>query len=88
MDKQVEDGLKEKAYEPATEENKVSVIFKVLAWCDFVVGFVVGIVSGQRGYSFLWSVALIYWVSSFVCGMVFLGFAEIIQLLHDIKRKI
>ncbi|MBO4452756.1 MAG: hypothetical protein J5793_02360 [Clostridia bacterium] len=77
------------------EHNTVAIIFKVFAWVVFIVGFIAGIVLGQKevaGYysyhtEFSFLSALKYWISSFVAGMIYLGFAEIIQLLHDIKGK-
>ena len=76
--------------------NTVSIIFKVLAWIVFVGGLLAGIVLGQTevidGYStyteFSFATALLYWAISFVSGMFFLGFAEIIQLLHDLRKKV
>ena len=32
-------------------------------------------------------VALLYWIGSFIIGMLCLGYAQIIQLLTDIKHK-
>lgn len=33
------------------------------------------------------AVALLYWIGSFIIGMLCLGYAQIIQLLTDIKHK-
>ncbi|MBO4278110.1 MAG: hypothetical protein J5925_06920 [Clostridia bacterium] len=77
------------------ENNTVSVVFKVLAWIVFIGGIITGAVLGRTEVGGLYSshtefsfiAALPYWAACFVGGMIFLGFAEIIQLLHDIKRK-
>ncbi len=78
--------------------NTISTVFKVLAWIIFIGGFIAGIALGRvevtRGYyytytdtEFSFAQAFIYWAISFISGMAFLGFAEIIQLLTDIKNK-
>ena len=69
----------------AVEKNKIATVFKVLAWIIFIVGFIVGIILGA--IASLFTVTLTCWVTCFVSGMVFLGFAEIIQLLTAIKNK-
>ncbi len=87
-------------YQKATEveykkNNTVSIVFKILALIVFVCGFIAGIVLGQTEviglYShytkFSFAAALSYWAISFVSGMIFIGFAEIIQLLHDLRKK-
>ena len=82
-----------------TEEktnNTVSIVFKFIAGIIFVMGFIAGIVFGQTevsGYysshtEFTFTIALTYWAISFFSGMIFIGFAEIIQLLYDIKMKL
>jgi len=79
--------------------NAISTVFTVLAWIVFFGGFIAGIVFGNvevtKGYKstyteteFSFALALTYWAISFVSGMFFLGLAEIIQLLTDIKNKL
>ena len=66
-----------------------------MAWIIFIGGLIAGIVLGNVDVSysyytykeFSFAIALTYWAISFISGMVFLGFAEIIQLLSDIKEK-
>ncbi len=78
--------------------NSLSTAFKALAWIIFIGGFISGIVFGRvevtKGYyytynetEFSFTLALIYWAASFIGGMFFLGFSEIIRLLTDIKHK-
>ena len=78
--------------------NTIASVFKVLAWIIFFGGFIAGIVLGRvevtRGFyytytdtEFSFAQAFTYWAISFINGMIFLGFAEIIQLLTDIKSK-
>lgn len=82
----------------AKPTNTISTVFKGLALFVFIGGFIAGIALGNvevtKGYShtytdteFSFALALTYWAISFVSGMLILGFAEIIQLLTDIKNK-
>ena len=68
--------------------NPVANIFKGLAWIVFFGGFIVGMFLGKDEYGdFSVGIALIYWSAFFVVGMLYYGFAEIIQLLTDIRDK-
>ena len=75
--------------------NPIVIIFKIIAIITFVLGFFGGLIFGNQPvislYSsrteFSFAVALTYWAVSFISGLMFLGFAEIIQLLQDIKNK-
>ncbi|MBQ7647164.1 MAG: hypothetical protein IJS94_07845 [Clostridia bacterium] len=67
--------------------NTIAVILKVVAWIVFFGGFFAGIIIGNIDDKFSLTTALICWSISFVSGMMFLGFAEVIQLLTDIKYK-
>jgi len=62
-------------------------LFKVIAWLTYIFGFIAGFVLAYDGYEFVFSAALIYWAGTFVSGTVFLGFAEIIDLLHKLNSK-
>ena len=99
-DKEYEEVLKysETSVEETTKENVISILLKVVAWIIFIGGFIAGIAMGtvevERGlyYSytetvFSFAVAFIYWSVAFISGISFLGFAEIIKLLDEIKRK-
>ncbi len=72
--------------------NGVAKALRILAWIVFIGGAIMGIILGNvensYGYtSFNIAVAIIYWVAAFISGMMFIGFAEIIKLLEDIKNK-
>ncbi len=78
--------------------NTISTALKVIAWIVFIGGFICGIVLGNvevvKGVyytytdtEFSFAHAFTYWAISFISGMSFLGFAEIIKLLTDIKHK-
>ncbi len=73
------------------EYNIVARILKGIAWFFFVGGFIVGFTLGvalgeQLNYNPYIAMFTI-WGIYFVFGMMFIGFAEIIQLLQDIKNK-
>ena len=79
------------AKELFNKENTISKILSAIAWITFIFGFIAGIVAGASTFEyseiFSWSLAFTWWCSSFISGMIFLGFAEIINLLEDIKNK-
>ena len=83
--------------ESVSNKSGISIVFKILAWITFIGGFISGFVFGMvevtkgtyythTSTEFSFTLALTYWAVSFVSGMVFLGFAEVIQLLTDIKN--
>ena len=71
--------------------NPIATTLRVIAVLVYIVGFIGGIVIGdavaEYSWEFSWGTAFIYWFVSFFSGTTILGFAEIIQLLHDIKNK-
>lgn len=71
----------------AAKSNSIAVLFKVIAWLTYIFGFIAGFVLADVGYEFVFSAALLYWAGTFVSGTVFLGFAEIIDLLHKLNSK-
>jgi hypothetical protein len=78
--------------------NPVAIALTIIAWVIFIGGFIAGIalatVEVEKGYiykytdtEFSFAIAFVYWCASLISGTMFLGFAEIIKLLNDIKRK-
>ena len=81
------------------EGNRIATALTIIAWVIFVGGFIAGIALGhvevtmhneadiwtEKKFSF--AVALVYWAVSLISGIMTLGFAEIIKLLEEIKRK-
>jgi len=76
--------------------NPMARALVVIAWITFIGGFLAGIILAVRevesGYYstdnvFVWSVAITCWASSFISGVLFLGFAEIIKLLNAMVSK-
>ncbi len=77
------------------DTNPIASALKIIAIIIFFLGFIAGFVLGRQVVKssvfnradFSFAIAFIYWAVSFISGMMFLGFAEIIQLLQDIKNK-
>ena len=80
-----------------TGQNAIAGLLRVIAWITFIGGFFAGIalanveipytyISGSYT-EFSFPLALAYWAGFFVSGTVFLGFAEIIQLLQQLIDK-
>lgn len=73
------------------ENNKMAKILRVVAIIEIVCGFIVGAILGDTfeiGYDYNWGLCIGIIVASFINGIFILGFAEVIQLLQDIKSKI
>lgn len=79
------------------KENKISMVLFVIGLIYIFLGFILGIALGEEnipgGYERgrqIWSVTFTWWSGGFVSGMIFIGFSEIIEQLHqsnDLKRK-
>lgn len=78
--------------EITTENNPVAAALKFIAWAVYAIGFIMGIIMGNElgAYNgeFNFGMALACWLMAFIGGTLFLGFSEIIKLLHEIKYKI
>lgn len=78
-------------------KNKIATALQIIAWVTYIGGFFAGLILAniEIPYVFIdatrteWSItiALIYWVSSFITGTTFLGFAEVITLLQKLVDK-
>ena len=72
------------------ENNKMASILKVIAIIEIICGFIVGGILGDTfeiGYDYNWGLCIGIIVASFINGIFIMGFAEVIQLLQDIKDK-
>ena len=73
--------------------NKIAMILRVVAIIEIVCGFILGCVLGDTfgigyyGYDFNWGLCIGIIIAGFISGIFILGFAEIIQLLQDIKNS-
>ena len=79
-------------------KNEVANVLKIIAGVIFVGGIITGIAMGvqeiETGYYytftekvFVWSVALVCWVSGFISSALIWGFSEVINLLHKIQLQ-
>lgn len=81
-------------------KNKVAVVLKSIAWWTFGLGFILGFFASSvevpsftsnfeyvTNTEFSLTMLLAIWGSSFVSGMLFLGFAEIIELLQQLVNR-
>lgn len=79
-------------------ENAISKALTIIAWVIFIGGFIAGLALGNvevtKGVyyrytdtEFSFAIAFTYWCVSLISGTMFLGFAEIIKLLEEIKNK-
>ncbi len=79
-------------------ENIIAQALEVIAWVIFIGGVIAGIILGNvevlkgtyyqyTDTEFSFAVAFTYWCIALISGTMFLGFAEIIKLLEDIKNK-
>lgn len=79
-----------KLKEPTT--NTIGNIIKIIGFCVMFVGFVVGALMekelGSYSYTFEIKIALPFWIAGFISGTIFIGVAEIINLLHKIHEKL
>ena len=69
-------------------ENTVSQVLFFIGIIQIIFGFFCGLVFGNDalGYSeFSWSVFFTWLAVGFVSGMLFIGLAEVIKILHDIR---
>ena len=62
--------------------NKIAVALQAIAKITYIFGFGSGVIFGMIGESLF--VVLIFWMSAFISGTLFLGFAEIINLLQKL----
>ena len=71
--------------------NPIATALSIIAVLIYIGGFIAGIVLGVEAAElyedFAFSVAFVYWATALISGTLFLGFAEVIKLLNDIKNK-
>ncbi|MED4016973.1 MULTISPECIES: hypothetical protein [Sutcliffiella] len=71
-----------------SRENRIAEIIVRIGVGIIAFGFLFGIVIGASHFEFDLLMALKWWVVSFVTGILFIGFAEVIELLHKIHEKV
>ena len=68
--------------------NTIGRILKAIGFLIIIFGTVGSIYIGNQRYKFSFVSFILPEIGTIVSGMMFIGFAEIIQLLQDIKDKI
>lgn len=69
--------------EDNVSSNGIATILTVIAWITYAAGFMAGLALFEM---LEWYILLI-WLAAFLSGTVYLGFAEIIKLLTQIRDK-
>ena len=69
-------------------KNTVAKIIQVIGLIEIVLGVLIGLLVSNEYGEMNWIVFLTWSVAGFIGGMMFVGFAEIIELLHKINSKI
>jgi len=74
------------------DKNHIASILFVIGIIVIVLSFVIGIVVGSTANMFfprfVMFAALPWWLGGFTTGMLLIGFAEVIKLLHQINNKL
>ncbi len=70
-------------------ENIIAKILFIIGIAQMSIGLIVGLILGNADYYGVmnWSVVFMWTIGGFISGMLFLGFSEIIKLLHTINEK-
>lgn len=71
--------------------NGIGYTLLIIGVLVMIAGLTVGLLLAKPEYrydDFNWTLALTYWVSSFISGMMFIGFSEVIKLLQSINDKL
>ncbi|WP_342472094.1 hypothetical protein MHH70_17250 [Metasolibacillus sp. FSL H7-0170] len=68
-------------------QNTVADLLKKIGYGIFIIGFVGGISLANTEFfislfdsKFVWTIAIVIWINSFIVGMLFIGFAELIKI--------
>ena len=69
------------------DKNPIATILKVIAVIVYIAGFIASFFLGVDRYGDVSAMVMVWWIVFFISGTIYLGFAEIIQLLEDIKKK-
>lgn len=69
----------------SVSKNSTASILKSIGFLEIIVGIVLGIILSV--VYFAGTTGIIIMVSSFVAGIIFIGFGEIINLLHQINER-
>ncbi|UOR12189.1 hypothetical protein [Halobacillus amylolyticus] len=78
--------------EDIKEENPVAVFLYTLGGIEIFAGLMIAIYMGQLDYEWQWGTFLVWFLPTLVSGLLIVGFAEVIKLLHlqniSIKKQL
>ena len=80
------DNTQDEKYARSNGNNFIATLLTVIAWIVYVSGLICGMFYGVNGSGPTFML-LVCWISAFVIGTMYYGFAEIIRLLTEIKNK-
>ena len=60
---------------------------RVIGIIVYIFGFIASFFLGVDRYGDISAMVIVWWIVFFIIGTFYWGFAEIIQLLEDIKNK-
>ncbi|WP_085523242.1 hypothetical protein [Tuberibacillus sp. Marseille-P3662] len=72
-------------------DNKVASVLFISGIIEMIAGLFIGIVFGRIEVTyeaFNYYLAIRWWGAGFICGMMFIGFAEVIKLLYSINLQL
>lgn len=67
----------------SASSNGIAATLTVIAWITYIAGFIAGVASMEMLQGFV----LFIWLAAFLSGTMYLGFAEMIKLLTQIRDK-
>ena len=71
--------------EDYSDTNPIATTLLAIAIIIYAVGLIAGLMTFPDEY--MGWLGFVYWIGAFISGSSFLGFAEIIKLLHEMRNK-
>lgn len=69
-------------------KNKVANALMAVGIVEMILSIFVGFIFANMGYDFEWGIFLLWSGIGIVSGLIFIGFATVIELLHEINEKL
>lgn len=64
----------------------MSILLRFIGWATIVLGLIGGIIAGIRNFS--WGIAIIFWISGILSGIIFLALASILDYVEETRTLI
>ena len=68
------------------QENGIANTLYAIGWIVISLSFIFGITFASDGYDFEWSIFFIWLFAGALSGITWIGFSEIIKLLHSMNE--